>query len=141
MDPPKLRALASSYVMEFLQSIEKLIVGTLEGNPALNGQTLTEEKGQDDAGEWLDSQHRSILFEPAAWHIPYWDSKLYGGQQFERLLSEFKSVADHTKIDEVTLHDIATAAGPNRLTISSNYAWTVWLMLLKRDVTNWMTGE
>lgn len=124
MDPPKLRALASNYVMEFLQSIEKLIVGTLEGNPALNGQTLLEEKVQEDAGDWLDSNHRPILFDPAAWNIPYWDSKLYGGQQFERLLSEFKSVADHTKIDEVTLHDIATAAGPNRLTTPSNYAWT-----------------
>lgn len=44
MDPPKLRALASNYVMEFLQGVEKLIVGTLEGNPAINGQTLQEEK-------------------------------------------------------------------------------------------------
>lgn len=44
MDAQKLRSLASNYVMEFLQSIEKLIVGTLEGNPALNGQTLKEEK-------------------------------------------------------------------------------------------------
>jgi hypothetical protein len=43
-DPPRLRALASNYVMEFLQGVEKLIVGTLEGNPALNGQSLAEEK-------------------------------------------------------------------------------------------------
>lgn len=47
MDPPKLRALASNYVMEFLQGVEKLIVGTLEGNPAINGQTLQEEKGHE----------------------------------------------------------------------------------------------
>jgi len=124
MDPPKLRALASNYVMEFLQGVEKLIVGTLEGNPAINGQTLQEEKAQEDAGEWYDSQNRSINFDPQAGNIQYWDSKLYGGQQFERLLAEFKGVADHTKIDEVTIHDIATASGPNRLTTPANYAWT-----------------
>jgi len=116
--------LASNYVMEFLQSIEKLIVGTLEGNPALNGQTLKEESAQEDAGDWHDADHKPIQYDPAAWGIPYWDSKLYGGQQFERLLAEFKSVCDHTTIEEVTLHDIATAAGPNRLTTPANFAWT-----------------
>lgn len=39
-------------------------------------------------------------------------------------MAEFKGVADHTKIDEVTIHDIATASGPNRLTTPANYAWT-----------------
>lgn len=78
-----------------------------------------------DAGEWHDADHRPIEFDPAAWSIPYWDSKLYGGQQFERLLSEFKSVCDHTTLEDVTLHDIATAAGPNRLTTPANFAYTV----------------
>ncbi len=38
--------------------------------------------------------------EAEEWGIPYWDSKLYGGQQFERLLAEFKAVADHLKLPE-----------------------------------------
>lgn len=35
------------YVVTFLQSIEKLLNGTLEGNPSQNGQTSEEEKAQD----------------------------------------------------------------------------------------------
>lgn len=44
LDSAKLRAIASNYVVNFLQVIEKLIAGTSEGNPAVNGQTLDEEK-------------------------------------------------------------------------------------------------
>jgi ABC-type Zn uptake system ZnuABC Zn-binding protein ZnuA len=46
-DSSKLRANAARYVMQFLQSIEKLLTGTLEGNPGLNGQSTVEEKSQD----------------------------------------------------------------------------------------------
>lgn len=59
------------------------------------------------------------------WSIPYWDNKLYGGQQFERLLSEYKAVANHTEISEVTMDDVATAAGINKLNNIPNYAWAV----------------
>jgi hypothetical protein len=48
---------------------------------------------------------------------------LYGGQQFERLLAEFKAVADHTHIEKLTTDEIATAAGPQKLTTSSNCLW------------------
>jgi hypothetical protein len=47
LDSNKLRGNASRFVMHFLQLIEKLLLGTLEGNPGLNGQTLVEEKAQD----------------------------------------------------------------------------------------------
>ena len=63
MDPPKLRALASNYVMEFLQGVEKLIVGTLEGNPALNGQTLAEEKTHEGV-HLFDSLYVSFPLPP-----------------------------------------------------------------------------
>eukprot|EP01112_Ceratiomyxa_fruticulosa_P015981 TRINITY_DN4787_c0_g1_i1.p1 TRINITY_DN4787_c0_g1~~TRINITY_DN4787_c0_g1_i1.p1 ORF type:complete len:740 (-),score=173.13 TRINITY_DN4787_c0_g1_i1:40-2259(-) len=136
MDAYKLRALASSYVMEFLQSIEKLIVGTLEGNPAQNGQTLLEEKAQEDAGEWYDGSHRMIKFDPQSWGIPNFDSKLYGGQQFERLLAEFKLVAEHTIIESVTPHDIAAAAGPTRLASNpAGLAWTASDIVQKKLVS------
>ena len=42
-----LRGNAARYAMQFLQFIEKLLTGTLEGNPSINGQTLEEEKSQD----------------------------------------------------------------------------------------------
>lgn len=46
LDSSKLRSLASNYVINFLQIVEQLIEGTSEGNPAVNGQTLEEEKSQ-----------------------------------------------------------------------------------------------
>lgn len=70
--------------------------GTSEGHPGVNGQTLDEEKSQQAEGEWLDYSNRPIRFKPDDWQIPYWDARLYGGQQFERLLAEFKAVTEHT---------------------------------------------
>jgi len=119
----KMRSIASDYVVEFLQTIDKLLAGTSEGNPAVNGQTLEEEKRQFGDGDWVDSHNRIIKFDPEEWGIPYWDSKLYGGQQFERLLSEFKAVAENATLPEVTMDDIATAAGINKLNNIPNYAW------------------
>jgi len=119
----KLRSIASDYVVSFLQAIDKLLAGTSEGNPAVNGQTIEEEKQHMGDGEWMDSHNRIIRVEPEDWGIPYWDSRLYGGQQFERLLAEFKAVSDHQKLPEVTMDDIATAAGINKLNNIPNYAW------------------
>jgi len=123
LESHKLRATSSNYVMNFLQNVEKLITGTLEGNPAQNGQTLEEEYVIDAAGVWRDSSHKRIRFNPKKWQIPYYDTRLYGGQQFERLLNEFKAVADHTSITTVTMDEVATAIGPNKLNNAPNYAW------------------
>ena len=51
LDSNTLRGNASRYVMQFLRNIDKLLVGTLEGNPAINGQSTVEEKEQD--GTWV----------------------------------------------------------------------------------------
>ena len=50
LDSSKLRSIASNYVVNFLQVIERLIAGTSEGNPSVNGQTLEEEKNAN--GNW-----------------------------------------------------------------------------------------
>jgi len=123
LDSTKLRSLASNYVVNFLQIIERLIAGTSEGNPMVNGQSLEEEKNGHGDGDWVDLYNRVIRFEPEEWSIPYWDNKLYGGQQFERLLSEYKAVSEHTEISEVTADDVATAAGINKLNNIPNYMW------------------
>jgi len=123
LDTSKLRTLSSNYVITFLQAVEKLISGTSEGNPAVNGQTLEEEKADLGDGDWLDHSNRPIRFEPASYNILYWDNKLYGGQQFERLLSEFKGVAEHIQISAVSINDVATAAGINKLNNIPNYHW------------------
>jgi hypothetical protein len=119
----KLRSIASDYVVNFLQAVDKLLAGTSEGNPAVNGQTLDEEKQHLGDGDWVDSHNKLIKVESEDWGIPYWESRLYGGQQFERLLAEFKAVADHQKLPEVSMDDIATAAGINKLNNIPNYAW------------------
>ncbi|EFA84098.1 dynamin like protein [Heterostelium album PN500] len=124
LDSTMLRAVASNYTVTFLQITEKLLAGTSEGNPSVNGQTLDEEKQQQgDGGDWVDLYNRPIKFDAEEWGIPYWNSKLYGGQQFERLMGEFKAVCDNTKITEVTLDDVATASGINKLNNIPNYAW------------------
>jgi hypothetical protein len=126
MDIYKLRSAASNFVMNFLQSIEKLIVGTLDGNPAQNGQTLTEEKL--GAGEWYDINGQQIDLSTKDWNIPCADTRVYGGQQFERLLAEFKAVADHIEMGDIPLDDVATSAGPQKLNNISAVAWSVRLI-------------
>ena len=76
-------------------------------------------------GEWLDIHGQAVKFDPEEWSIPYWDAKLYGGQQFERLLSEFKAVCMHTNMPAISVADVATATGLNKLNNVPNYAWAV----------------
>jgi len=112
----KLRNIATNYVVDFLQVIETLIAGTSEGNPSVNGQTLSEEITAHGEGSW------PIKVDAEKFKISYYDSKLYGGQQFERLLSEFKAVVEHTELTSVTKDSIATAAGINKLNNVPNFA-------------------
>jgi hypothetical protein len=50
-----------------------------------------------ETGDWRNVEHTPIRFDPSEWKIPHANSKLYGGQQFERLLAEFKAVVDHIR--------------------------------------------
>eukprot|EP01133_Synstelium_polycarpum_P002498 gene2498-2844_t len=123
MNAGKLRVIASNYVMEFLQSIEKLVVGTLEGNPSLNGQTLIEEKAANETGEWIGADHRAITLDPATIKVPFHESKVYGGQQFERLLAEFRAVTESVELGELSFDEIATSLGANHPANVSVFAW------------------
>eukprot|EP01092_Planopodium_desertum_P011218 TRINITY_DN5126_c0_g2_i1.p1 TRINITY_DN5126_c0_g2~~TRINITY_DN5126_c0_g2_i1.p1 ORF type:complete len:772 (+),score=212.08 TRINITY_DN5126_c0_g2_i1:32-2347(+) len=118
-----LRSIANDYVVNFLQTIQTLIAGTSEGNPAVNGQTLSEEKHTHGDGEWRNAQNGIITVNPEEYKIPYWNSKLYGGHQFERLLAEFRAVAKNAKIEPPSMDDVATAAGINKLNNIPNYNW------------------
>lgn len=113
LDASYLRGIATNYIVEFLkvpswdvyllclQITERLLSGTAEGNPSISGQTLEQEKGQCGgtsftpflylshaaAAQWVDAGGLPIMVYPEEWKIPYWQNKLYGGQQFERLLA------------------------------------------------------
>jgi hypothetical protein len=84
-----LRSIAATYLMEFLHAVSRLIEGTSEGMPSLYGSTSEEERQL--LGEWIDAK-KDLIKVKRKWKLPYLDIKLYGGQQFERLLSEFKMV-------------------------------------------------
>lgn len=119
--PDRLRALANTYVVELLQVIDSLIVGSSEGNPNINGQTMEEEKAAMGLGEWKNSENDDLpVFADG---VPYHDARVYGGQQFKRLLSAFGEVAHATTIAAASADVIASAAGINRLNNVPNFAW------------------
>jgi hypothetical protein len=47
--------------------------------------------------------------------VPLTQSKLYGGQQLERLLAEFLVISARSEIAEPSLADVANAAGVNKV--------------------------
>lgn len=121
LNATKLRSVANSYVAEFLQVIDQLITGSSEGNPNVNGQTLEEEKAGLGLGEWKTADNNNISLSPE--NVPYYDARIYGGQQFKRLLSAFGEVVRAVSVSEASADAIATAAGINRLNNVPNYAW------------------
>jgi hypothetical protein len=89
----------------------------------VNGQDLNEEKTANGDGDWTDQYNRVISFDAQP---PYAEAKVYGGQQFERLLAEFKAVSESRDLDEdsVTTNDVATSAGVNKLNNQPNHHWS-----------------
>lgn len=81
---------------------------------------MAEEK--ELIGEWSD-ENGDVIKLKSSKNIPYADTRIYGGQQFERLLAEFKEIAHSVFIKESTLDEIATSAGPSKLNNISNLAW------------------
>jgi len=105
------RVLASDYSMLYLKTLRGLVHGTIDGTPAVNGQSLEQEKtmcGVD--GEWVDGNGYPISSGIGV-EVPMQDNRLYGGQQFERLLSEFRVVANNIPIPELSVDDITSGSG------------------------------
>ena len=80
-----LRALAAEHAAEYLRLTAEVIRGTCEGDAELNGQTLEDE--QERAGSSLSD---NIDLETMKDYVSTAVKKLYGGQQFIRLIEEFK---------------------------------------------------
>jgi len=85
-----LRSVAAQYVNRYLETCQGVLSGNSRGNPALNGETMKEEVDE----QFFSSTEWDI---PSNQRIPLQDSKIYGGQQFERLFFEFKSITSHLK--------------------------------------------
>jgi len=130
----RFREIASKYTIDFLRTVDQLITGSSVGNPAIHGQTLEQEKDKVFASgykhsNWVNFYGIPIEFNPATSGIAFHDSKLYGGQQFERLLHEFKAVAEQQEFQELTVDDIITAAGSR----AENYEWAASDLARKRS--------
>jgi Dynamin family len=125
LDSSRLRALASKYAVDFLQIIEQLLSGTSEGNVSVHGQTLADEKADHGDAEWYTASGSTVAVEAGSdqWDIPYWANRLYGGQQFERLLREFTAVVGHAEFPMPSMDDVATAAGMGNLSNAPDHAW------------------
>jgi len=72
--------------------VQSVLIGTSKGNASLNGETLREEIDEQffSSAEWDIKNQKEVSFE---------STKLYGGQQFERLFSEFRSITKNLKLD------------------------------------------
>jgi hypothetical protein len=135
---PKLRSLASNYCTEFLQCIASLLSGTAEGNAVISGETLEEEKRGHGDASWRANNNLPIVFKggkkrkdcfgfvvltvfvlKGEVEVPLAGTKLYGGQQLERLLAEFLAVCSRSEIAEPSLADVANAAGLNKVRFGS----------------------
>ena len=69
--------------------------------------------------------------------IQYWDCRLYGGQQFARLVSAFKVVSGQLKFETVADDEVATALGSNlNVMHRNNMAWAVRSNLNTNTPTN-----
>lgn len=114
--PSLFRVLAAGYAVDFLGLVRSLVAGSAAGLPSLNGQTTPEERAAcGTGGEWADSEGRAIEVRYDEWAVPHWQSRVYGGQQFERLLAEFAAVCSHVTIDVINDDDVIVAAGVPRL--------------------------
>ncbi|GAM24603.1 hypothetical protein SAMD00019534_077780 [Acytostelium subglobosum LB1] len=124
MDISSLRKEATNSTATLLQTIERLLTGTSEGNPTLNGQTLFEERQQAQATvESSISGEACPQWSIEEYVVPNSNVKLFGGQQFERLMSEFKLVTETTRMPGLTTNEIATSCGFNKLNSSPNHVW------------------
>jgi hypothetical protein len=83
-----LRNKVNRYVQSFILMIERLLEGSIIGNPDTYGETLQEEKASSGIGEW---PAHGLEYDIQNSHY-----KIYGGAQYERLLNEFEYVA-HSK--------------------------------------------
>lgn len=98
-----LKAKVHKYVQAFITQVERLLEGSIVGDPDLYGQTLREEKSSCGIRDWpefdFDFDIQNMKF------------KLYGGSQYERLLNEFEYVAHSREFPQPSMNEVASAIG------------------------------
>jgi len=94
------------FVGSFVLLIEKLLLGTVCGDPDSYGETLEEEKVNSGVGEWP-----GFSFDYPIQNATF---KVYGGSQYERLLNEFEYVSHSMEFPPTSIHEVASTLGTSK---------------------------
>ncbi|EGC35126.1 hypothetical protein DICPUDRAFT_33855 [Dictyostelium purpureum] len=94
------------FVTNFNSQIDRLLEGSVVGDPDEYGQSLLQEKENCSVQPWpgynfdFDIQNSSY--------------SLYGGAQYERLLNEFEYVIHSKEFPETSINEVASAIGVSK---------------------------
>ncbi|GAM21736.1 hypothetical protein SAMD00019534_049110, partial [Acytostelium subglobosum LB1] len=94
------------YVQSFNTQIERLLEGSVVGDPDEFGQTLSQEVEQCNVEQWP-----SFNFNFDVQNANY---NLYGGAQYERLLNELEYVIHSREFPETSINEVASAIGVSK---------------------------
>ncbi|KAN0025352.1 hypothetical protein ACTFIU_003613 [Dictyostelium citrinum] len=94
------------FVSNFNGQIERLLEGSVVGDPDEFGQTLLQEKENCSVQPWP-----SYNFD---FDIQNSNYSLYGGAQYERLLNEFEYVIHSKEFPETSINEVASAIGVSK---------------------------
>ena len=100
---PDLKAAAAQFAQGLAGTVERLLAGSVAGNPDARGQTLAEERAASGAPDWPDFG--------LAYDIAGAGRRVYGGAQYERLLTEFEYVAHSRELPPASANEVASAVG------------------------------
>jgi len=120
LETRRLRGRASDYVVDLVQSITRYLKGTIKGDPATNGQSLSEEREEADFTGW---KGLTISEEDLDEYIENANEKLYGGAQYYRLQREFEAVIRCIEFPPTTISEVATALGLDEMKPNPDYDW------------------
>ncbi|EGG18151.1 dynamin like protein [Cavenderia fasciculata] len=101
------------YVQGFNSQIERLLEGSVVGDPDKYGQTLEKELEQCCVQTWPNFNF--------GFDIQNAKFALYGGAQFERLLNELEYVVHSREFPETSINEVASAIGISKLHNSPIY--------------------
>ena len=117
------RALAARYAADLVGTLQALVRGTAAGVPLGCGQTAEQERAAcPNDGQWTDARGTPLDAAAAAGKLRGAEALLYGGQQFERLLSEFRLVCAGLAMPELSEDDVVVAAGSFKASSAQNLA-------------------
>jgi len=106
-----MRTRVLSFISHFNRLIERLLQGSIIGNPNEFGETLQEERFECQVSAWPDqcilSSHCDEIVENSTF-------KLYGGSQYSRLLHEFAVVAHSCEFPYTSIDEVASAIGTSK---------------------------